>query len=498
MKLFRLGLLAVYVLAPAAAGADYRLTTTTLDLQFSESGVLLSAAACYPLCAAGPAGRAERTEFGGPDRSVVDHGLIGGDWAVTPATEGGTRVLRFEQGSKVRVTWRIPDEGYRLRLEVEGISGGGLTVQSGAGFSPRPLAGFGGWLERIRYVATPGREVDFGGDLFGLEEPAGKTWQTDGWVGFRNRYWTVMVQPGRPTRVEARAGGQGQDAVIHIPAGPGNRQFDVYLGPVEVGALQSADPELKGLLFGALWFWLRWISFALLWLWGVVHSGLAVLLPASISKGLSIMGLSLAVHILMRPLTRIADRLQDEVHAIESRLAPKLLEIRSAHKGEAQAEGILALYKHEGVHPLYSLRSLLGVAIVIPVFIGAFDMLAENIHLLGVSFLWISDLSQPDAVAQLPFELPFFGSSLNLLPFLMTGLSVLASGLHRSPAQHPALRRRQLRNMFVLAAAFFVLFYTFPSGMVLYWTTNNLISALKGGWGHLHSSGHAGEQGERG
>ena len=143
------------------------------------------------------------------------------------------------------------------------------------------------------------------------------------------------------------------------------------------------------------------------------------------------------------------------------------------------------MYQREGVHPLYSLKSLMGVAIVIPVFIGAFDMLAENIHLLDVSFLWISDLSRPDAIATLPIEIPFFGAQVNLLPFLMTGLSMVSSSLHRSPSQHPQLRKKQNRNMYLLALAFFVLFYTFPSGMVLYWTTNNLISAVKGGFRRL-------------
>jgi membrane protein insertase Oxa1/YidC/SpoIIIJ len=134
------------------------------------------------------------------------------------------------------------------------------------------------------------------------------------------------------------------------------------------------------------------------------------------------------------------------------------------------------------VHPLYSLKSLVGVAVVIPVFIGAFDMLAENIHLLNTGFLWIADLSRPDDLFDLPFRLPFFGSELNLLPFLMTGLSFVASMLHKPLALNAELRGRQVRNMVLLALAFFVLFYTFPAGMVLYWTTNNLISVIKSLW----------------
>jgi YidC/Oxa1 family membrane protein insertase len=194
------------------------------------------------------------------------------------------------------------------------------------------------------------------------------------------------------------------------------------------------------------------------------------------------MALSLVVHTLMRPLSRIADRLQDQVHRTEALLGPKLRAIQAEHKGEEQSKQVLALYREHGVHPLYSLKSLAGVAVVIPVFIGAFDMLAENIWLAGESFLWIQDLARPDAIAPLPFTIPFFGGQLNLLPFLMTALSVLASALHHHEAMDTVQRRRQRRNLTLMALGFLALFYTFPAGMVLYWTTNNLISAVKYGW----------------
>jgi YidC/Oxa1 family membrane protein insertase len=184
----------------------------------------------------------------------------------------------------------------------------------------------------------------------------------------------------------------------------------------------------------------------------------------------------------MLPLIRIADRFQQQVNETEARLAPELQRIKKNFKGEQQSAKILALYKTERVHPLYSLKSMMGVAVVIPVFIGAFDMLAENIHLLNTGFLWISDLSRPDDLFRLPFRLPFFGAELNLLPFLMTGLSVVASALHNPLALNAELRKKQVRNMLLLAVAFFALFYTFPAGMVLYWTSNNLISVIKSLW----------------
>jgi membrane protein insertase Oxa1/YidC/SpoIIIJ len=71
---------------------------------------------------------------------------------------------------------------------------------------------------------------------------------------------------------------------------------------------------------------------------------------------------------------------------------------------------------------------------------------------------------------------------LNLLPVLMTGLSVWASALHHPPTDNPALRKKQVRNMALMALAFFVLFYTFPAGMVLYWTTNNAVTVARSLW----------------
>ena len=179
---------------------------------------------------------------------------------------------------------------------------------------------------------------------------------------------------------------------------------------------------------------------------------------------------------------RIADRFQQQVNETEARLAPELQRIKKNYKGEEQSAKILALYKTERVHPLYSLKSMMGVAVVIPVFIGAFDMLAENIHLLNAGFLWIADLSRPDSLFLMPFRLPFFGADFNLLPFLMTTLSFIASALHKPLALKAEVRRKQVINMILLAVVFFVLFYTFPAGMVLYWTTNNLISVVRYGW----------------
>ena len=267
-----------------------------------------------------------------------------------------------------------------------------------------------------------------------------------------------------------------QDAAISMQLDSDNAiHMDLYLGPIEPAALAAASAELEKLMYSGLWFWLRWICQALYYL----LSGIVMVVP---QWGLAIMVLSLLIGVLMRPLNKIADRLQDQVHEIDARLSPTLNAIKKNYKGAEQSEKIIAMYKDEGVHPLYSLKSLMGVLVIIPVFIGAFNMLAENIHLSGESFLWIADLSHADAFWQLPFALPFFGGYLNLLPFIMTGFSFAASKLHSHPAMDAAQQRKQSRNLVFMSLGFLVLFYTFPAGMVLYWTTNNLISVIKMAW----------------
>lgn len=457
--LFSFGL--IFVLA-AEAGANTQVTTDTLRLTFDDSGQLQAAFACFPVCT----GENIRVQQFG------DSGVIGftaarrGAWTRTENHTDTHYELIFSQPAGASLSWKIPVKGYRLELEQNGP--GRVKLSSGASFRPREAAGFGTWLEQSRYVVIhegSARQI-------GLEESDVENQVADQWVGYRNRYWALMAASPEPATAQLTAGEGNLDAQLEVSAG---KQWSFYLGPIEPRVLATADPVLENLLYAGLWFWLRWICFALFHL----LAGIQSFIP---SWGLAVMAMSLAVNLLMTPLSRIAERFQQEVNETEARLAPELSRIKKNYKGEEQSAKILALYKTERVHPLYSLKSLMGVAVVIPVFIGAFDMLAENIHLLNTGFLWISDLSRPDDFFRLPFTLPFFGNELNLLPFLMTGLSVIASALHNPLALNAELRAKQVRNMLLLAVAFFVLFYTFPAGMVLYWTTNNLISVIKSLW----------------
>ena len=454
------------LLQVTAVCAAVDVETRSLRLQFSDHGDLLHARACFPDCRTGSA-----------NIKVLSgsQGLL--------KLDGHDDVLKLEQDVQNQQTilswsdargglvhrWRIPDQGWLLSFESADTRT--LSLVSGEDFRPAPSSGFGYLLEQTRYLVFDGDDVQ----TIGLDEAGQVNLSSNGWLGFRNRFWTVMLNPQSELDIKPVTGEAVQDARLDLSHTGPALAFDIYLGPIEPAALSGAAGELESLMYSGLWFWLRWICQALYFL----LNGIYVLIP---QWGLAVMALSVVVGILMRPLSKIADRLQDQVHLTDARLGPGLASIKKSYKGAEQSEKILALYKAEKVHPLYSLKSLAGVFVVIPVFIGAFDMLAENIHLSGESFLWIADLSHPDAFMQLPFRLPFFGEYLNLLPFIMTGFSFVASKLHAHPAMDAAQRRKHSRNLVMMAVGFLVLFYTFPAGMVLYWTTNNLISVIKTLW----------------
>jgi len=458
--------LGIYVLAPAQLSAGMTVENASLVLSFDDRGGLVQASVRYPNDAA------RSLELRHEAGIISFEPTAAGAWVQRRGLPGepdrDSQQLHFTGPRGQAITWIVPSTGYRIQAVVEHT--GDLVLRAGAEFTPPPAAGLGRWLDRASYVAlgTEGlREI-------ALDEDEPVRVFSD-WAGFRNRFWAVLASGREENDFDLQTGLHNTGVLLRRSDDLTEERFFFYLGPLEPKELKEVDPLLDDLLYAGLWFWLRWMCLFLHYLLDWIHT----LVP---SWGAAVVLLSLTVHVLMLPLSRIADRVQQQVHATEARLAPELNRIRQTCRGEELAEKTIALYRREGVSPLYSLKSMLGVAIVIPVFIAAFDMLAENIHLLNTGFLWIRDLAHPDAFWQLPFSIPFFGSDLNLLPFLMTGLSLLASMLHRPPVLSEESRRKQVRNMSLLALAFFALFYTFPAGMVLYWTSNNLISVGKSFW----------------
>jgi len=387
----------------------------------------------------------------------------------------------------------VPRAGHTLKASLQIPPGARLALRGGADLAGPAMPGLGGIYARARAVSLgPEGQVILAPEGRGNLAPEGRgSLAPEGqatpageprsvpvaagtWVGVRGRFWALLARPDVPLRAQVAAPASDEPAVaLGRPGLNGSTvEFTFYGGPVAAPALRAVAPELTGMLYASLWGWLRALAFALSWLlarWQelVGNAGLAIIL------------LSLTVKLLMSPLTWLAERWQAEVNRTQSLLAPELAAIRRQWRGEEAHRRTLAVYAQHGVKPWYTLKSLAGFLIQIPVFIAAFDMLGENFGLRHAGFLWITDLSVPDRAWQLTMALPFFGGYLNLLPLVMTGLTVLAARLQEDPSLAPDLRRGQRWRLYGLAGLFFVLLYTFPAGMVLYWTANNLWHLLR-------------------
>jgi YidC/Oxa1 family membrane protein insertase len=486
------------VRAQEPRGATVRVVGDRQDLVIGRDGAMpVEWRACYPSCAAADAGGGASVRLvGAGDPAAIQ--LVVPDldppvdlqrlrFSVALTEDERARIATFQAdlpvpGVRLVKSFEVSRDGYEVVMTARMVgpeaaafmSGRRLTLELSlpGGLMPPPAAGFAAMLERTSRVIVTRRVRAVRDDA---REPTAL--RAGDWTGFRGRFWAVLARSDGAGDLDAQPGPVA-------PLGLGDERgrlswrYTFYGGPLEHPTLTRADPRLGRLIFSGLWFWLRPLSFGLMYL----LRGLTELIG---HPGAAIIALAVSVKILLLPLTAVAEHLQEQVNATQARLQPGIDAIKAAYRGEERTRRTVALYREHGVHPLYALKSLGGFLIQLPVFVAVFDMLAENFHLQHVSFLWIRDLSRPDALARLPACVPFFGCDLNVLPFLMSGVSLATLLRFRSSVLTPPLVRRQRRNLTAVTGAFFLLFYTFPAGMVLYWTSTNAFQLLSQELGRL-------------
>jgi len=186
------------------------------------------------------------------------------------------------------------------------------------------------------------------------------------------------------------------------------------------------------------------------------------------TPGISVIGVSFAFTFLTLPLYIIAEKWQKAEHQIIKKLKPKADKIKQVFKGDEQYMLLSTYYRQNGYHPIYSLRNSLSILIQIPFFIAAYHFLSHFQALERASFLFITDLSKPDALLNIG------GLSINILPVLMTAINCTSGFIYTQK-----LELRDKIQIYALALIFLVLLYNSPSALVLYWTTNNFLSLVK-------------------
>jgi len=292
------------------------------------------------------------------------------------------------------------------------------------------------------------------------------------WVAVKNKFFTQVLTledselPGMESlTLRAKAGEQGAAAIGYAQPSvtlgaaalqPGQtltRDFSYYIGPISMENLTALGDKQEELIDFRLFKFIVPLGKLMMF-------GLNKLYAVTGNWGVAIILLTFVVRMLFWPLTQKGAENMKRM----SELSPQMKELKEKYKNNPQklnAE-MSAFYKANKVNPM---AGCLPMLVQIPVFISLYGVLRVAVELRFAQFLWIKDLSEQEAL--------FFiaGFPVNILPLTMGATMVLQQRL--TPSN---MDPQQKKIMMMMPIVFLFICYNMPAGLLLYWTTSNLIS----------------------
>ncbi|HQO37354.1 MAG TPA: membrane protein insertase YidC [Candidatus Omnitrophota bacterium] len=301
-----------------------------------------------------------------------------------------------------------------------------------------------------------------------FKKPA--TFQDIKFIGMRDQYFCAIIQPestgysGFVNKVSDKVFdiGIASDRISIQPGSEIIQRFKIYLGPQDIDALSKANPS-----WGAI------VYFGMFDIVAQVILGLLKFLFTIVKNwGVAIILLSIAIYLILFPLSIKQMKSMKELQVLQ----PKMEQLRKQY-GDNQKklnEEMMKLYKEHKVNPL---GGCLPMVLQIPIFISLYQVLSRSIALKGAKFLWIKDLSEPDRLFKLPFEIPFIGEYFNILPILMAIGMFIQQKMSSANATGQAAEQQKMM-VIIFPIMFGVMFYNVPSGLVMYWFLNSTLMLL--------------------
>jgi YidC/Oxa1 family membrane protein insertase len=242
--------------------------------------------------------------------------------------------------------------------------------------------------------------------------------------------------------------------------GDGVNNFPLFVGPKETNLLRATSPVLINVIdYGWFWFLADPLFRALNWVYAnAVHHW-----------GWTIVVVTIIINVLLLPLRIYGFRTARKMSVLQ----PQLAEIRKkythlsmtdARRKEEQNE-MMALYQKHGLS-MFNPSGCLPMFLQIPFLVAFYNVLLNAIELRGASWLWVSDLSRPEAA----FD------PIRILPLLMVATQMIMTKM--TPMAGPDARQQQ-RIMIFSSVMFIFIFWASPSGLMLYWVTGNLVGIVQ-------------------
>ncbi len=342
-----------------------------------------------------------------------------------------------------------------------------------------PLGVFNGTLKQESYATLKSDGAKAPGGVAYTETAPG------GWVGITDKYWLAAVAPDQSAKMTGSMSygtvtdGDGSayetsfitaTPVTAAPGGAASFTSHVFTGAKVVKILDAYQSQYhipnfyKAVDFGMLYFLTKPIFFALDWLNSLLGN-----------FGLAIIVFTVGIKLLFFPLASYSYRSMGKMRLIQ----PKVQALREQFKDDAAKlqQATMELYKTEKINPA---SGCLPMLLQIPVFFSLYKVIFITIEMRQAPFYgWIHDLSAPDPTnlfnlfGLLPFDPTAIYAPLHLgaLPLIMGLTMFLQQKLNPAPADPTQARMFQLMPViftFMLAGS--------PSGLVLYWAWNNLLS----------------------
>ena len=253
---------------------------------------------------------------------------------------------------------------------------------------------------------------------------------------------------------------------IYFYAGP---QLKQYLGSyynAMNNAWGLADTNLENAIESGSMF--GWLENILKWMLNMLYK----VIP---NYGVGIILLTIIIKIILWPLSRKGAASTAKMSALQ----PKMQELQAKYKDNPQKlnQETAALYKQEGVSPL---GGCLPMLLQFPILIAMYGLLNRHFELRGAMFIpgWIPDLSVPETIVTLGFRIPLLGNEIHLLPILYTVSMIFSMKI--TQAQNTSANGQgkgmQFFMMYGMPILFFFILYSAPSGLLLYWMAQNLLS----------------------
>jgi YidC/Oxa1 family membrane protein insertase len=313
---------------------------------------------------------------------------------------------------------------------------------------------------------------------------------TGGWLGFTDKYWAAAVIPDQNMPVKGRFLSYGTGAKIYQVDQQGAAQTVAPGATLAVNSRLFAGAKVSDLLdryestlgikkFDLLIDW-GWFYFITRPMFKVIDFFYRLIG----NFGIAILCVTLLVKIIFFPLANRSYMSMARMKAMQPQM--KALQERYKDDRAKQQQELMALYKREKINPV---AGCLPVVIQIPVFFSLYKVLFVTIEMRQAPFFgWIRDLSQPDPtniftlfglIPWNPTHLPLIGSFLwlGIWPLIM-GLSMFIQ-MKMNPEPTDPVQKQMFAYMPVI---FTFMLGSFPAGLVIYWTWNNLLSVAQQGF----------------